>query len=400
MTIRYLHVIHSLDPRSGGPREGVKQLTAVAIKHRHDAEVAVTERPEAAWIQEYSCPVHYVGPAHLKYGYAPRLAGWLKENVSHYDAIIVNGLWQYHGLCTWRVLRDSQVPYYVFTHGMLDPWFKREYPLKHLKKLLYWPWAEYRVLRDARAVLFTSEEERLLARESFSLYRANEWVVNYGVPEPLGDPVEQRAAFLARFPYLKGKRFLLFLGRVHPKKGCDLLIEAFAAVRQLDPQLQLVIAGPDQLGIQPGLARLAERLGIAGNLTWTGMIRGDVKLGALRAAEAFVLPSHQENFGIAVAEALACGTPVLLSNKVNIWREVVEDGAGLAADDTLAGTGELLRRWIGLSPQQRHQMALNAFDSFATRFNVEAAADSLLEAIERHAVPKRRAPIRPPGAAA
>jgi glycosyltransferase involved in cell wall biosynthesis len=400
MTIRYLHVIHSLDPRSGGPREGVKQLTAVATKHHHNAEVAVTERPDPAWIQEYSCPVHYVGPAHLKYGYAPRLATWLKDNLGRYDAIIVNGLWQYHGLCTWRVLRHSRVPYYVFTHGMLDPWFKRRYPLKHLKKLMYWPWAEYRVLRDARAVLFTSEEERLLARKSFGLYRANEWVVNYGVPEPLGDPVKQRTAFLQQFPHLSGKRFLLFLGRIHPKKGCDLLIEAFATVRALDPALQLVIAGPDQLGIQPGLTRLAERLGIAGAITWTGMIRGDVKLGALRAAEAFVLPSHQENFGIAVAEALACGTPVLLSNKVNIWREVVEDGAGLAADDTLAGTSELLQTWIALGPEQRHQMALNAFESFATRFNVEAAADSLLEAIERHAAPQKRAPLRPPGAAA
>ena len=184
MTIRYLHVIHSIDARHGGPPEGVKQLTSVARKLNHEVEIVVTERPEPCRTAEYACPVHYVGPSYLKYGYAPHLADWLRRNMSRFDAVIINGLWQYHSLCTWRVLRDAPVPYYVFTHGMLDPWFKRRYPLKHLKKLMYWPWAEYRVLRDARAVLFTSEDERMLARESFSLYRAREWVVNYGVPEP------------------------------------------------------------------------------------------------------------------------------------------------------------------------------------------------------------------------
>ena len=387
MTIRYLHVIHSIDPASGGPREGIRQLTSVAGQLNHTVEVVVTEQPDPSWSREYDCPIHYAGPAYLKYGYAPRLSAWLKEHAARYDAIVVNGLWQYHGLCVQRALRGSKVPYFVFTHGMLDPWFKHEYPLKHLKKLMYWPWAEYRVLRDARAVLFTCEEERRLARESFSLYRANEWVVNYGVPEPKGDPAGQREAFLQQFPQLRDKRFLLFLGRIHPKKGCDLLIEAFAAIRPRDPLLQLVIAGPDQVGLQAQLERQAGQLGVSDAITWAGMLRGDVKTGALRAAEAFVLSSHQENFGIAVAESLACGTPVLISNKVNIWREVVQDRAGLAAPDTLAGTIELLRTWIDLGPQERHRMAHDAFQSFANRFNIEAAAASLLNAIEHHSHP-------------
>jgi glycosyltransferase involved in cell wall biosynthesis len=391
MAIRYLHVIHSLDPRGGGPAEGVKQLSRVAMKLRHRVEIATLVRPDPAWLEDYDCPVHFLGPSHLKYGYSPRLAPWLREHAREFSAVIVNGLWQYHGLCAWRVLRDSPVPYYVFTHGMLDPWFKEQYPLKHLKKQLYWPWAEYRVLRDARAVLFTSEEERLLARQSFSRYRVNEIVVNYGVPEPSGDPTRQRECFLERFPRLRDRRILLFLSRIHPKKGCDLLIEAFASVQRLDPSLELVIAGPDQVGIQEELQQLARRLDVAQSITWAGMLGGDIKLGAFRAAEAFVLPSHQENFGIAVAESLACGTPVLISNKVNIWREVVADRAGLAAADTLEGTTELLREWLTMSAGERHAVAVNAFDCFARRFHVEAAANSILDTIERRGAPPRRA---------
>ena len=100
---------------------------------------------------------------------------------------------------------ELATPYFVFPHGMLDPWFKRTYPLKHLKKLLYWPWAEYRVLRDAAAVLFTSEEERRLARESFWPYRCNEVVVNYGTAAPEIDLASAREDFFGSFPQLRGQ---------------------------------------------------------------------------------------------------------------------------------------------------------------------------------------------------
>jgi glycosyltransferase involved in cell wall biosynthesis len=269
----------------------------------------------------------------------------------------------------------------VFTHGMLDPWFARQYPLKHAKKWLYWPWGEYRVLRDARAVLFTSEEERRQARMSFPLYRANEVVVSYGTPGVSGDACVQRKAFLAAFPQLRDRRLLLFLGRIHPKKGVDLLLEAFAGLADAHPDLLLVIAGPDS-GTAAMLKRRAAQC-IPGRVTWTGMLEGDAKWGAFHCAEAFVLPSHQENFGIAVAEALSCGTPVLISDKVNIWREIEADGAGLVAQDTPAGTRGLLSRWLQLDEASRTGLRGAARRCFERRFHIEAAADSLLATLER-----------------
>jgi glycosyltransferase involved in cell wall biosynthesis len=378
VTVKYLHVIHSLNPERGGPAEGVRQLAAAAIRLKHQVEVVTLDGPASGWEREYPCPVHCVGPGHFKYGYARRFAPWLQQNLMRFDAVVVNGIWQYHSLASWRVLRHSPVPYYVFTHGMLDPWFKRQYPLKHLKKLLYWPWAEYRVLRDARGVLFTSEEEMLLARRSFARYRAREFVVNYGTPGLSGDPCAQRELFLQRFPQLRGKRSLLFLGRIHPKKGCDLLIEASAPLLREDPALHLVIAGPDQSGMQRQLTQLAEHLGVRHSVSWTGMLRDDLKAGAFHAAEAFVLPSHQENFGIAVAEALSCQLPVLISNKVNIWREIAADQAGLVAEDTLQGTRGLLQKWLTLSREERQTMAGNAGRCFRQRFHIDAAAINIL----------------------
>src|SRR5579862_7846469 len=179
-----LHTIASVNPAGGGPIEGIKQLATILTRAGHHIEVASLDRPDAPFLKESPVLVHPLGPSTLHYAFSSRFLPWLHANRSRYDAVVVNGIWQYHSFGTWRALRNSSTPYVLFTHGMLDPWFKRKYPLKHLKKWMYWPWAEYRVLRDAEAVLFTCEEERKLARSSFWMYRCNEIVVNYGTARP------------------------------------------------------------------------------------------------------------------------------------------------------------------------------------------------------------------------
>jgi len=322
-----------------------------------------------------------VGPAFFRYGYAPRLVEFLQLHVHEYDIVIVNGLWQYCGLAVWRVMKRLDVPYIVFTHGMLDPWFKKTYPLKHLKKWLYWPWAEYRVLRDARYVVFTCEDERLLARESFWLYKVREAVTSFGTSSPPIESERLTEEFFSTYPAIRGKRLALFLSRIQAKKGCDILIEAFASVALQDESLHLVIAGPDQEGWVLQLKELACRLGIAERITWTGMLLGDLKWGAYYASEVFCLSSHQENFGIVVAEALACGRPVLISNKVNIWREIETDKAGFVESDTVEGTLRNLERWLALNEKEYGAMANRAMATFQRRFHIDRAAMRLLEII-------------------
>jgi glycosyltransferase involved in cell wall biosynthesis len=379
--MRILRSIRSVSPAGGGPIEGIKQVAKVHAAAGHETELISLDDPDDPWVRDCPVKVHALGPVKSSYGYSRKFVPWIAEHRKEYDAVIVSGLWQYSGFGAWRALRGTDTPYFVFPHGMLDPWFRRAYPLKHLKKWLYWPWADYRLLRDARAVLFTSEEERRAARESFWLYRCNEVVVNYGIAGPGADAALQRSAVLARFPELDGRRVFLYLGRIHEKKGCDLLIRAFAKTAAADDSIRLVFAGPDQTGWADELRALGASLGIADRIVWTGMIAGDLKWGMLRLAEVFILPSHQENFGIAVAEALACGTPVLISNKVNIWREIEADGAGLVDDDDEPGTVRLLQRWLATPSDQKEEMRKVAQRSFQTRFEVTQAAASLIQTI-------------------
>lgn len=389
--MRVLNVISSVNPSGGGTTEAIKQLGQVLLHQGHTVEVACLDAPNSSWLKTFPLKIHALGPGRSDYKYSKHFVPWLRRNAAHYDVVIVNGIWQYSSFGVWLALhsfrkRGSHTPpYFVFTHGMLDPWFKRTYPLKHLKKWLYWPWAEYRVLRDAQAVLFTCEEERILARDSFWLYKCNEIVVNFGTAAPTGDPAVQRQTFLSQFPELRHKRLLLFLSRIHIKKGCDLLIEAFAKVAGAEDSLHLVIAGPDQTGWQAELQKQAKKLGIAQKIAWTGMLSGDLKWGAVYAAEVLVLPSHQENFGIVVAEAMACGVPVLISNKVNIWREVAADGAGLVANDDLDGTIELLKKWLAMLPDEQQIIQQKAKQCFTERFEIHKAVKDFLEKISPRA---------------
>ncbi len=386
--MRILRSTRSINPAIGGPIESIKQSSAVLTARGHTVEIISLDAPDDPWVLDCPVKVHALGPGSGHYGYASGFVPWIAQHRTQYDVVLVQGIWQYSSFGVWRALHGTSTPYFVFPHGMLDPWFKRTYPLKHWKKLLYWRWAEYRVLRDAVAVLFTSEEERRLARESFASYRCREEVVNYGTAAPTVDLVEAREHFLASFPHLRGRRVLLFLSRVAEKKGCDLLLRAFAEVRrQGDSDLHLVLAGPPAseryLAELQSIARETLGADLAGTaVTFPGMLTGALKWGAFSAAEAFVLPSHQENFGIAVVEAMACGTPVLISNQVNIWHQIVTDGAGYAEDDNLSGTTRLLERWLQTSPEEKVAMQEKARLSFARYFGVESAVDSLIEKLE------------------
>src|SRR5439155_9696738 len=203
------------------------------------------------WLRDQSLTVHALGPGLTRYRYSRALPKWLKEHGDKFDCVIVHGIWQHHSFAVWQRFHKTAVPYFVFPHGMLDPWFKRTFPLKHLKKWLCWPWADYRVLRDAAAVIFTSEEERLQARRSFWLYRAREKVSPLGVE---ASPIlpNAKSEFLSRYPQLLSTRNFLFLGRLHPKKGCDILLDAFARLSSRE-STSLILAGPDQIGWEKDL---------------------------------------------------------------------------------------------------------------------------------------------------
>jgi glycosyltransferase involved in cell wall biosynthesis len=405
--MNYLHVIASMNPRAGGPCQGVRNLAAQALEGGHSLEVVCLDDPAAAYLAGEKITVHALGQRRGAWGYHPALRPWLVENLPRFDVVILNGLWLYPGYVLSKLaLQPNGPPYFVFPHGMLDPWFQpapgRRW--KAFRNWVYWKLIERHVIDRAAGILFTCAEELRLAQDTFRPYHPQQQInVGYGVAQPPEFNPRMAAAFQQSCPGLNDRPYYIFLGRIDSKKGVDLLLEAYAAVHGNAagagvppansgpaPTPALVVAGPG-LDTEYGqrMQQLARKLcppapdsGARPAVFWPGMLTGDAKWGALYRASAFVLPSHQENFGIAVVEALACATPVLISNQVNIWREIKADGAGLVAADTAEGVRQLFAQWEHLSAEAKQAMIQAAKHSYYNRFGVVNAARSLLMTLE------------------
>ncbi len=362
--------------------EAVRETAQAQAKIGHRIEVLTLDGPDVDWLGRLEVPVIPLGQGPSgRYGFNARLIPWLRSHSRAYDALILHGIWDYVCLGAWRALRGTSTPYFIYSHGMLDPWFSLA-PIRYLKKRAYWRFFAHRIFRDARGVLFTSEQERQLAAICFRPYACREFVVPLGSSRSAPDEDQFASVFLDRFPRLRGKRIVLFFGRVHPKKNLDLLLRAFATVAPRHPDTHLVVAGPDDEGFGAPLRRLAEELKIESGITWTGLLDApELRFGALHAADVFVLPSHSENFGFSIVEALARGVPVLISKRVNIWQEIIDDGAGFAEEDTFAGTTALLSRWLSLDTEAQLRMRFRAIGCFEKRFEVSRATAELMRRI-------------------
>jgi glycosyltransferase involved in cell wall biosynthesis len=216
--MKILHVIPSVSPASGGPAEGLRQLCHIYQASGHQVEVASLDAQRVIDQYNFPAPVFGLGPGWGIYGYCRGAANWFKQNLPRYDVVFINCIWQYNTLAAYWALAHGSTPYAVFTHGMLDPYFKKRFPLKHVKKAIYWHLFLRRVLHGATTLLFTCEEERILARRSFARYKVREMVVPYGIFGPDCDEPDAVREFLTWWPELRGKRLAVSMGRINPKK--------------------------------------------------------------------------------------------------------------------------------------------------------------------------------------
>jgi glycosyltransferase involved in cell wall biosynthesis len=371
MKLSILHLIRTLNPAMGGPIEFLKLICDAHARRGIQVKILTLDAPNETWWQNPPVSIAGCGPGFGRYGYHPQFKQRLFQEMGSFNRLIVHGLWQYHGVCASAVAQELDRPYYVFPHGMLDAWFKRAFPLKHWKKQAYWVIRERSILQHANRVLFTADRELKRGAATFwpsVNFQGN--VLPLGVDRAPENTESLKREFLDRFPRLRDKRFLLFLGRLHPKKGCDLAIQAMA---QLAPPIELVIAGPESV---PGYSEYLR--GLAGKLpvTFTGMLQAEVKWGALACADALILPSHQENFGLVVGEALAFGLPVLISNQINTAEFIAAYGAGFVEPDTLEGASRLMQRWL---TADRPAARLAARSCFRDHFDIETTSERFLK---------------------
>lgn len=375
--MKILRVVSTMDPKAGGVVEAIHQSALALNDQNFQVSVLCFDNPNAYWVTEKQAyQVHALGESKTHYSINWRYFGWLKENASSYDIIILDGLWQFISLGGY-VLKLLKVPYAVFIHGMLDPYFN-ENNGKYLKKLPFWFLIERNILHMAAGVIFTCEEEARLAPKSFPYFKADVQISTLGVGDIKEFSPKEENKFKDKYPLFHQRKVILFLSRIDPKKGIEVLIEAIASIdNQLSDDYVFAIAGAGATEYKSALTEQISQLNLEQRFSWLGMLSGDSKWLAFSNADAFILPSHQENFGIVVAESLSASTPVLISNKVNIWPSIADKNAGIVCDDVAGDVAESIIQWVSKSDEQKSIMRCSALACFEQYFTRDIAAEQL-----------------------
>jgi len=327
------------------------------------------------WTEEDGVRVkryRYFGYEH--YTFSPGILAALMAEGGNYDLIHVSSVWNFPTVAAALAAAVHRVPYVVTPHGTL---YRETISLKSRRlKLAYFHLVSRLCLERAAAVHFTTEDERANVTSYLGL-RATPLLVPNGVDLAPFRSLPERGSFVTRHPELQGKRYILFFGRITKKKGLDILVRAFAALCRSRDDLSLVIAGPDSEGYGAAVRALVEEEGVGERTVFTGMLSGEERLSVLVDCEAFVLSSYSENFGMSVVEAMACGAPVLISNRVGVYREAEAHRAALVTEPTAAAVHAGLATLVG-DAEVRRRLARNGRRMVEELYDIDKVADAMI----------------------
>lgn len=277
------------------------------------SDKTVIEQPVRTWVVQDNFRVKYFPCIHRgDFIFSWSLLQWLKTHATDYDLIHTHTL--FCPLISWatRICYRQKTPYLVTSHGMLEPW---AFSYKAWKKKIYYKLIEENTLNQAAAIQGTSSIEF----ENFELYSftTTKFLIPNGIHGEDFQYLPSPQIFHSAFPCTQNKILILFLARIDPKKGLDLLAPAFAQVRQQFPKAHLVIAGPDSIGFQATAEKYFIQAGCPDAVTFTGMLSGEIKYSALAAAQVYVSPSYSEGFSMSVLEGMASGLPSVITTGCN-----------------------------------------------------------------------------------
>ena len=370
--IKILRIISSLNPKYGGPSKTIIDSSLSLIKEGFKVDILTNDLKKSNFFKSRYINIINKGPALGNYRFNLRLFFWLLKNRNSYDMFIVHGIWEFNTLICRILLKN----YYVFTHGQLDPFFETQ-TLKKIKKQIYWKLFEKKNLLQSKSLLLTSEnEKKLLDKTYVNTKKIRKSIIKYGIKKVNFNKTKCLKIFYKKFPYLKNKKFFLFLGRFHEKKGCEILIKSVKKMVNNNIDIYVLMAGP-QNNYKEKLKILSSGSKLNNHVFWSDMILDQLKWGAISASEAMVLSSHGENFGVSIVESLSCSKPVLTTNKVNIYREVLNSNAGLISKNKVNSFFSILKKFKNFDKKEIKKMNKNSYECFKSNFDLSSSQNSL-----------------------
>ena len=358
----WLSVVSHLDPKYGGLSSAVPAL-ASAVAGTGTCEMRVAGfcqaseqyRPEV----QHAVSFRYYPPSRKAWYTDRSLRQKFEREVAAAEGVHIHGLWQASTSVAASAARSRKIPYLVSAHGMLESWALAN---KGFKKRLYAALFERSTLNAARCLHALTDAEANDFRQ-FGLKNPIAVIPNgVDIPDTLSPE-----AFLTRFPHLRGRVLVLFLGRIHFKKGLDILADAWAEIGVRFPEAHLVLAGPDFEGTQAHIEKRFATSGLTDRVTFTGMLTGEMKWSALAAAHGFILPSYSEGLSVSVLEAMGVGLPVIVTRQCNV-PEVEQHACGWTIEPRAPDVRNALENLLQASAASLQKMGQNGKRLVAERY--------------------------------
>ena len=369
--MKILHLITNLSPHYGGPVTVCKDMCRSLANAGEEVTIYTTDLDfpkgrlnvalNTGIIQE-GYNVWYFPVQFSPYIVSWRLATALHKNINKFDLVHIHGLYRFPQAVAAFFARKYKIPYIIRPYGSLAPVLFHRKKNRFLKRL-YERLIENRNLNSASALHFSCQEEMRLVQPL--KLKAPGIIVPNGLDFVKYTKLPPYGRFREKH-HLGDIKIILHFGRIHFVKGLDILVKAFAQVARERDDVRLVLAGPDNEGYSKQVDNWLKHENVHSKALFTGMLQRDDALEVLRDADIFALPSYTESFGMAVVEAMACGLPVVISDKVNIWREIHEAGAGLV---TSCNADEVADRFFRLLDDESERKRLGEVGKVFVRDN-------------------------------
>ena len=355
--MKILFVIPVVGSIYGGPSKIVLGL-AQALGHRGvEVDIITTTAngstrlnvPIETWINEKFYRIQYFSFWNiLDYKLSWSLTCWLFQNVTEYDLVHTHTIFSYPVLPAHWACQAYQIPYMMAPHGMLEPWAFTD---KSWKKKPYFKLFEKPALQRANAIHLSSMEADSVKQLGIKSPLA---IIPNGIHQEDFQDLPNPEIFYQQFPETRHKTLILFLGRIDPKKGLDLLAIAFEKVHAQFPETHLILAGPDNINFSPTVKSYFSEVNCLDGVTFTGMLTGNLKYAALAAANIYVAPSYSEGFSVSVLEGMASGLPCVITTGCNFPEAEIEKAALVVEIDAKKITDALL--WCLVNPEEAKQI--------------------------------------------
>ncbi|MBE9094585.1 hormogonium polysaccharide biosynthesis glycosyltransferase HpsP [Tychonema sp. LEGE 07203] len=399
--MRILQIIPSISLVYGGPSQMVLGLSAALASQGIDVTIITTDSngdidqfpldvPLNQPIQQNGYQIIYFRCYPFRrYKFSLSLLQWLNANARQFDLAHIHALFSPVTTLAATIARYHKLPYIMRPCGMLDPADLQK--KKHLKQI-YAALLERPNLAGAAAIHFTSKEEAKIS-ERFGLDWTGKMPVpqedldctgKMPVPQDLVIPLGVRADFYSDILPESEIPIILFMSRIEPKKGLDFLIPALESLLAEGMNFHFILAGsnPQDAGYETKIQEKIQNSSLGKSTTITGFVSGDSKVALLRKADLFVLPSYYENFGIAVAEAMAAGVAVAISDRIHIAADIQQAEAGWVGPLEVGAIAHSIKSAL-LNPQERQRRGLNGKEYAEKHYNWEAIARQTIDAYQQ-----------------